>query len=825
MGINVETVQRSLAGLRNLYKSNYVGALKPLFKTAQNGTKLKYSVNITKFGGKVSDKTLNKSKILSKYSSDCGVTAEEISAKFIEAEKYLDEVSVKRLLKLVNERKTVLYTKPKKSRIFDDVFFVTLKHRGASTEYTHKTPKGILNYLENPDTSSETAQMLKQLLALEEQGIIKPETINQILKMQNAEFGLECSEFVNALKKGTAKDEQFKSAMLMMENQIPLKILNPKNFGEFCAADLREAANVLRIGEDTYSKNLVLKISSHLSKSKPVNTVSEEISTTFLKDFEKITKAFASSGKTIDELVSAGGIQLEYPRNLFKENILSKISHLSEAEQARILNKFGLEKGIGNRLNGLPVFADSTKGLSATEEAVNKEIQKFLYENRIILPKGFEELQAPIDEICKVFPEFKYVIGVNTNPAHTKPIAEHILMTFQENMKNPLYQTLNESDRKILGISTLLHDINKIEKIKADPSHALTSSQTAQAIVERMKGLSTAEKDRIIDLVKNHHWLENIQNGTEFSEKAIQDLAINFRAGNDFTLAKIFAESDLKAVNDGFFREFGDKLNSPMVKAVEDRIFAIQAAKGRIIYNADLTLEKGISKGAVLKISNEGNNAVTNYVIKAKDLNMDNEILFTHQTKSVSDFERAMLGCSHGGEGIISTGTTTYGNLNLYYKSEPYFLGFRQVNQANIAFAGQGKTGWNRGYEHFYRTLNPKTEQESISSFIRDIKSIYSELSGAEMTNEQYVKAYRAIQGIKPNEIHLNKEIQKIFGKNAQNFENAVMKSNTKMANDGYQVVLVDPEAGFLGTTIPYEQMSEDMQKFAQRHNLLIVEF
>lgn len=81
-------------------------------------------------------------------------------------------------------------------------------------------------------------------------------------------------------------------------------------------------------------------------------------------------------------------------------------------------------------------------------------------------------------------------------------------MAFQENMKNPLYKTLNASDRKVLGISTILHDINKIERVKVDQNHALTSSQTAQAIVGRMKDLSVAEKDRIIDLVKNHHWLE-----------------------------------------------------------------------------------------------------------------------------------------------------------------------------------------------------------------------------------------------------------------------------------------------------------------------------
>lgn len=105
----------------------------------------------------------------------------------------------------------------------------------------------------------------------------------------------------------------------------------------------------------------------------------------------------------MDELVKAGGIQLEYSRNLFKENVLSKISHLPENEQAHILSKFGLENGVGGRLNGLPVYIENAKGLSQAEKAVNKEIGKFLNKNKIVLPQGFEELQAPIEEICKVF--------------------------------------------------------------------------------------------------------------------------------------------------------------------------------------------------------------------------------------------------------------------------------------------------------------------------------------------------------------------------------------------------------------------------------------
>ena len=364
MGINVEAIQKGLAGLRKLYKSDYVGALKPLFSTTPKSFLLKYEPELTEFSGKVSRKLLNKSEVLAKYAQENGLVAEEISAQFAETEKYLDEVSIERLLKLANEGKIKLYTPPKKSRkIFGEDFLVTLKHRGANTEYTHKTPKGILNYLESPENSQEASDILKQLLALQEQGKITPETINQLLKMQKAKFGTECNEFIDALKKGLVSEEQLKTAILMMENYIPLKMLNPKNFIKFSTEDLRETANILRVSEDAYSKSLLLKISSYLSQSKPVNTVSSEISSAFLRDFDRVAESFAKSSKTMDELVKAGGIQLEYSRNLFKENLLSKISQLSESEQSRILSRFGLEKYAGGRLNGLPAYIENTKSL------------------------------------------------------------------------------------------------------------------------------------------------------------------------------------------------------------------------------------------------------------------------------------------------------------------------------------------------------------------------------------------------------------------------------------------------------------------------------
>ena len=120
------------------------------------------------------------------------------------------------------------------------------------------------------------------------------------------------------------------------------------------------------------------------------------------------------------------------------QNILKQIEHLSEGEQNRILSKFGLLKEGPVTLSGLPLYISKGEGLSKIEVSINKEINKFLNQNEIILPQGFEEFQPAIKQICEVFPEFKFAIGSIQHMTHSKDLANHMLMVFQENMKNPL---------------------------------------------------------------------------------------------------------------------------------------------------------------------------------------------------------------------------------------------------------------------------------------------------------------------------------------------------------------------------------------------------
>ena len=306
-----------------------------------------------------------------------------------------------------------------------------------------------------------------------------------------------------------------------------------------------------------------------------INIVPQYVVTNFLNNWKQIFDVFNNPKLSIDSLVNKGGIQLKYSRQDFKTNIFSKINRLSTTEQTAVLAKFGLERKEADTLAGLPIRLETKQNLTPLEASVNNEIEKFYSQNQIILPNGFESFQGSLESICRTFPEFIFTIGAKQHHAHKNTLAEHMLKTLQENMKNPLYKTLNDSDKKVLSIATLLHDINKTEG-HVDPEHPEASAKTATAIVKRMDGLTDIDKKRIVNFVKNHHWLMKVSNGCWYDSSKAEDIAHTFRYGNDFKMAKIFAESDLKAVNPFFYELYGSKINSPMTKAIEEKIAILQ---------------------------------------------------------------------------------------------------------------------------------------------------------------------------------------------------------------------------------------------------------
>lgn len=696
------------------------------------------------------------------------VSPEVVNDEFSRISKHLDSTEQEQLLRLIDEDKVLLWKRP--TFMDSDVL------------YTFGKVDAPLNIW-----LKEEAQMplFKELLQMERSGKIDGKNVGRILRLsQDSGIGVECpealfTEFMKALRNGQLNSSE-KLALAMQR----------------CYEGT--GLNFLRV----------------LPK---VNKVNQAASNKFLNNFENIEQVF-KNGKTIDELKAAGGIKLKYSRTDLKENIMKQIEHLPMAEQEQILSKFGLQ-GDRNIMSGMPVFSRDAAGLNEIEKSINSEIGKFLHGNEIILPQGFENYRTALNEITETFPEFLFTVGLKQHNAQEHFLAEHMLKVFQENMKNPLYKTLNATDRRVLGISSLLHDIKKVEKVKC-PGHAFDCSLSVDAIIGRMD-LSVAEKNRIINFVENHHWLEKISTGENFDKLLVQEMAEIFKSGNDFTMARIFAESDLKAVNKTFSQLFGGKLKSPVIEAIENDIKVIQA-NGRMVYTADVTTKNAIASGAKSVKLGSGEEMTENLVIDAEQLGLNESAFGYHASDSKGLINVYGYG-RYGVDGAFSLSVGKNGAVQTYYNL-PDFLISRRLDMDNIGYMRPCTS--NTKYLKNKDSINAYLRSDT--HFSRGLKNKYFKLTSKNITNKQYAQLFREIPRDNPHNIHSNQKVIEILGgeKEAMAFENSVIEQNgVYTAGKTFsEAVAIDLEWGALGTKRSnLNELPYDLRKFAQDNNLVIV--
>ena len=756
-------------------------------------------------------KTLNKDEILAKYCAKNELAPSEFGKIFDGATSHLDEVSVDRLLKLTEQGKIELYTATDKKKVF-------LISRLCNDGLLHSKAQGVLNYLKKGNSS--TPRTLRDLLALEKQGKIKGEDISEVLKIQTYNEGFyDCEawgkELVAKLRSGEVASGQIKQAGFLLENAIPLEILNTKNISKYSKEDLAEWAIAMQTksGRAVVSPEIFEEVNRQLSALVKVNRVSPKVSSEFLKNFNQTMKVFENEGLAMSKLNECGRIELAYSRDALKADIFKEIEGLSISEQNKILSRFGLKHEGQRILSGVPVLSENS-GLTETERAINKSLARFLStENKVVLPKGFEELASAIDDIGRAIPEFKFAIGARQHKTHELGLAEHMLKAFQENTKNPLYKELGSRDRRILGVATLLHDINKIEQIRT-PGHALPSSKTVTAIVERMTDFTPAEKDRIINLVKNHHWLERVNDDLGVAG----ELAYTFRSGNDFKMAKIFAESDLKSVNPIFYQRFAYKLDSPCVKQIEQEILSIQS-NARMMFTSDVNLSTALARGAKEVTLGSGANATKNTVISAKQMGLDKEYFGYH----VSSEEGLMTVISSGGynKGLCLSLSVGKDGACKTFNDGKVFVIFDRLNMNNLAKVAprNSNTKYGKSYDKLYCYMR------ADNGFVSKFRENYPH----EISNGDYARCFREVQNLRLSEVSSDKIIQRILGSEskAKDFERALEQTNSYFASTPTihsETVAFDMYPGAVGVKGKAEELSFKLRKFLEENNIPIVE-
>ena len=164
-----------------------------------------------------------------------------------------------------------------------------------------------------------------------------------------------------------------------------------------------------------------------------------------------------------------------------------------------------------------------------------------------------KDLAYVTNEIFKGIPELQETIGRKQWGAHKYTLDIHTLLVLANVVSNPKYQTLSNSDKMVLKLSALLHDIAKNEAAD-DPNHPQKSAIIANSIMDRYIKNQDLKK-RALNLIKTHEWLKEYSNSDNKDEKA-KEIAFQFRKDNDFELAKILTEADISSINDNIQETF-----------------------------------------------------------------------------------------------------------------------------------------------------------------------------------------------------------------------------------------------------------------------------
>ncbi len=242
------------------------------------------------------------------------------------------------------------------------------------------------------------------------------------------------------------------------------------------------------------------------------------------------------------------GLPLKYSRDEFNSKIEAILKDLTDSERDEILVHFGLSKG-ANGYEGLPnnKSIDAGKFSKNTEKAARKvleEIEKFTLKNEV--KTGDSEVDKVLNGLIQGLPEFTSIVGKEQHGTHAYSVDIHMLKVLQSAINNPLYSTLSDKDKTILKISILLHDLGKKGGV-VDNGHAELSADYVNSILDKFP-FPRDMKDRILDIVDNHHWFEAYNKGNADAK----DVAIRCRRPEDFKIYQIFAKADFENVNKDF---------------------------------------------------------------------------------------------------------------------------------------------------------------------------------------------------------------------------------------------------------------------------------
>ena len=307
------------------------------------------------------------------------------------------------------------------------------------------------------------------------------------------------------------------------------KLLSNKNN----LSDNKFDYKLIPINDEGYI-NTIKAITQRLNMSfKPLNDAEQKV-------FDNSLDNLANSLKSMD-LSNLTDIKLSMPHSEFVSQVQLLIKDLSIEEQAKIQDYFGF-KIVDGKLTGYP--NSENKDLSLSEISDNQTISILnkvktvvdnYTDNNFITVKDNPILNQALKDISKFMPEiFNQVDGTNL-PVST-------IKSLQKVVQNPKFDTLSSSDKKVMLLSTLLHNTDKV-------SGSTSESAFDAYFISKRFNMSDSEAQKIYKIVESSDLINKFMSTSKTANnpderKNIFDLlAFNIKERNDFEMAQMLYSS------------------------------------------------------------------------------------------------------------------------------------------------------------------------------------------------------------------------------------------------------------------------------------------
>ena len=293
---------------------------------------------------------------------------------------------------------------------------------------------------------------------------------------------------------------------------------------------------------------------------------------------------------------------------------------------------------------------------------------------------------------------------------HKYPVDIHSLLTVKalENISvgyiKDIYTSLNESQKKVLKLSALLHDCGKGRK----QDHSILGANIAKRFALEI-GFSKKESDMVHLLIKNHTRLSNTANREDiYSDKVIFNFLSHIKTKEALDLLLILTYADIESVGSGRF----SSLNANLIKELYGiSLEAIENKKAVTEATKRAKKEKELKKDETfLKL---------NRFEQKKILSLESNLLFFKYTpKEITDISVWCFGLKNDFDYKISSNENL--SIEIIRKKEfnlGYFLSklsrYSVVNMDIFKFFG--------GIKYFKIEFLDKVKEKADLLFIEDV--------------------------------------------------------------------------------------------------------